>query len=180
MRRWAGALPLAVALLAGCTDGADDPTILPSASTTASPSPTISPPPSAATPQGAAAFARYWYDVLNKATATGDTKLLRQLSSPDCRSCSRLITSIDAIYAGGGHVRGGGYAIRLAEAPALRAGDAATVTVIYDLPPAEEVTVDGKVVQRFPETRNGEAEIALRRLDRGWVVADLIRFRESG
>ncbi len=172
VRRWAGALPLAAALLAGCTDGADDPTVLSSASPTPSPSPSISPPPSEATPQGAAAFARYWYDVLNQAGASGNTTLLRQLSAPQCQTCANFIGSIETVYPKG-RFRGGRHLVRFAEAPAF-SGRTAQVSILVDIGRTDVLDSSGKVLQSEPAAEGVELEMTLSRRDSGWIVIDLV------
>jgi len=59
----------------------------------------------------AKAFARYYIDVLNYATSTGDTSEANTVSAPDCESCIAMLAKIDAVYANGGYFEGDGWSV---------------------------------------------------------------------
>lgn len=59
------------------------------------------------TPEGAVAFAEWWFDTLNYATATGDTSGLADASDAQCETCANFISQIEGAYSRGGHIEGG-------------------------------------------------------------------------
>ena len=61
--------------------------------------------------KSAKAFVRYYIDVLNFATATGDTGTALRLSSPNCDSCSGMLDKIQDVYSQGGYFRGEGWTV---------------------------------------------------------------------
>lgn len=105
----------ALACLVGCSGQPDpiEPTSGSSSKPRTSPGPisTLTPP---ALPKlaerndatGAANFVLYWVKVSNYAALTGDTELLRSISSPDCEGCNRYIELYERTYAAGGYIRG--------------------------------------------------------------------------
>lgn len=128
------ALAVAAALLAGCSDesanGSPDPLptstpVSPSVSDT--PSEPAEPTPPAAMErddaEGAKAFAGYYWEVVNYAQATGDTKLLRALEMPGCVACRGGRESIEKVYAAGGRITGSQYAPVVKTATAIGRAD---------------------------------------------------------
>lgn len=125
----AGVLPALVLSLALAGCGGDD-EIEPkmpesssaaSTSTAESPSPTkpVEPnlPPEAEGDDAAAAeaFVRHYYDYVNYAQATGDTKGLQGLALQSCVPCDGAIEGLQRIYDKGGSVSGGQYSVRSLE-----------------------------------------------------------------
>lgn len=130
----AGTAALMLLALSACTgEPSDDPTapsFAPAPSTSA-PAPVASPAPSndsapsvapsvaaltppelpaaatAETPEGAAAFAEWWFENLNFATATGETEELRANFIENCQTCENLATQIEDAYTSGGSISGG-------------------------------------------------------------------------
>lgn len=114
-------LALLLALgLAGCTGEPEakpphevpTPTTSPPASeTSTTPSGPVEPTlPAAAeknTKAGAEAFVRYFWEVVNYAQKTGDTKTLRTLALPSCGICTGGREWIDDVYSRGGRIVGG-------------------------------------------------------------------------
>lgn len=83
-----------------------------------SPEPSLMPPPlpelaTQQTSEGAEAFAMWWFDTLNYATATGDTAGLAAASGPDCEACANYIEEIDTAYRFGGRIEGGLYSVKV-------------------------------------------------------------------
>ena len=112
------ALAVAVAgllLLAGCSDNPEPAPLEPSSSPSTSESPDAAPemPDEARenTPEGAEAFVRYWVEVLNHATVSGETQILRDHSSSDCTSCQSILDLIDSTYGDGGAIQSEGWKI---------------------------------------------------------------------
>lgn len=111
------ALPL---LLGGCTD--DDPVPkMPDSSSPSSPTtetstaapvePTLPPEAEGKGPKAAEAFVRHYYDTVNYAQTTGDTKHLRSLGAVMCDACNGGADAIDRIKGEGGTIEGGDYTV---------------------------------------------------------------------
>jgi hypothetical protein len=60
---------------------------------------------------GAEAYVRFYWDVVNFATKTGDVGLLEQLDQPSCDGCARGVEGIERVYGGGGRITGGNYKV---------------------------------------------------------------------
>lgn len=169
---------LTAVLVAACGSEPESPRPLPPVSPAASPSASAAPEvpaqARAATPQGAAAFARFWFDALNRAAATGDTAELRALSTSACTACTRFADSIDFLYSQGG-IRGGVFSLVAAEAPPIEPGDdEAAVTVVYNVTATEQLAADGSVSKRIEPLNNVSGEMTLRRAGDGWLAAELV------
>ena len=159
------------AALAGCSDDPEPRTLPPLAS--ASPSPSVVPMPSEAaaeTPEGAAAFARYYFDVVvNAGFATGDAALLRSVSHPDCDGCNNLIQAVEEEVAPGERIEGGIFEVVFSEAPPVEAGDV-IVDLRYGVSELRVLDSDGKVLRRTPADLGIDAQLRLVRQGRGWIV----------
>ena len=113
---------LAACLLAACTDDDPKPDIpdpTPSAptstATAGSTSPTVTPTSVAITPREAVDV---WLAAWTVAMNTGETQSVRDLSTPDCDSCARLIAKVEEVYEKGGRYETNGWtATRVSEAP---------------------------------------------------------------
>ena len=173
-------LLLVAALAAGCGEDQEQPQALPSVAVTTAttaPSPTSAPVPTEAqaeTPQGAAAFARHWFDTLNAAAQTGQTGDLRALGYPGCEACNNFAESIDVLYTDGGGIRGGVFTVVAAESPDDVDVAEATVTVVYDVTPTEQLAKDGSVDRQIEALQKVEGEMTLVRGAGGWLVRELI------
>jgi hypothetical protein len=115
----AGLLIGMAAMAAGCTPSAE-PSPLPTPTVSAAPSPSATPSetpptmPSAAhgtSPKAAKAFVRHYFDLINYAARTGDTKELRRLGTHDCVSCEAIASNIEKIYDAGGHIKSDGWKV---------------------------------------------------------------------
>ena len=102
--------------LTGC-ESSPAPGPMPKAQSTV-PEPSPSPSPSAPTMPAAAkgsgakaakAFARYWIESLNYAGNSGDTYVLRNISSRSCKACAAIANFVDRVYRNGGTIRGDGW-----------------------------------------------------------------------
>ena len=173
--RWAVLVAACVAV-AGCS-GNDYkaktlPTLTPSPSASASashPATAIS----ALTPAGAAAFARHWFDVLNRAAATGETKELRALGAPDCRACKAFADSIDAIWKSG-RIEGGVFSVVFAEAPGLAKPTVARVSVQYNVTATKHLDAAGHVTKSVPPLKAINGEMTLVRSNDSWLLRELV------
>lgn len=63
------------------------------------------------TENAARSFVSYYVETLNYATSSGDTRLLKTLSTPTCDACDAFAATLDEIYGKGGHVESQGWAI---------------------------------------------------------------------
>ncbi|MGN6574162.1 MAG: DUF6318 family protein [Nocardioides sp.] len=115
--RVAASVAVALAAVSGCTSSAEPtpaPTPTLSSSPSESPSPSAAPPTMPAeaegtSPRAAKAFARHYFDVINYAARTGDTRQLRKLGTSDCVSCEAIARNIEKIYGAGGHIESDGW-----------------------------------------------------------------------
>lgn len=138
-RLWAAGMVCLALVLAGCTGG--DPPSTSASSTSASTTPTDSAkptetvtapaaPPEAAVkdPEGAQAYVRYWFGLVNYGFATGDTQPLLRASPSECVECSAYAELIHGATDDGQQLRGQPVAVLAADAPALD-GDRVFVSV---------------------------------------------------
>lgn len=165
-----GLLCLALTVV-GCSAGDQEPDPLPPV-TTSSPSPVDLPMPSEAaaeTPEGAAAFARYYFEMLNHAFRTGDAGGVKRLSEPGCEGCNNLIGAIEKEGKPGERVEGGDYSIVYAESPPIENGDV-VVEVRYALAEVLVTATDGRVIETIPANPGIDAQLRLIRNGETWLV----------
>ncbi len=187
------ALAAGTVLLGGCTGEPDDTptaaTFLPATSESApapdtgeaSATPSADPStaalaapelPAAATeqtPEGAAAFATWWFDTLNYATATGDVEALSAASELEvCVTCSNLVERIDSAYSSGGQIDGGAITTTV-EPPQAVTDGVATFVVRVETAPAS-VTEDG-VLEQLPAGQKVTTVAVFWR--NGWMMGDI-------
>jgi Family of unknown function (DUF6318) len=133
------------------------------------PPPTASPLPAAATqdtPAGAQSFARYYIEVLDYATHTGDVRSLRRLG--DCGTCRAQADGIERFFQAGGHVEGG--EIRITTTESVRfLRTAALVNVTYDQAAGKSVAPTGKT-ENSPALRSETFALTLGRSKDSWNV----------
>ena len=100
-------------MLTGCGgDPKADPSPTPSTPATSPVSTTPSAPvmpeeAKAETSSGAIAFVKFYVDVVNHATSSGETQALADASAPACESCRSVIGKVNDLYSAGGHSEGG-------------------------------------------------------------------------
>lgn len=153
----------AVGLLAGlvlvaCSSGAaDEPERTTSTSaatseaaatpTESTPAPPQMPPEAReATPEGAAAFVRHFFQLVNYAYATGDTEPLRRASHSDCETCASVVDQVEQRYSTGGRISGGEISVVSAQAGPIDDVGISLVTTAYDQASLTELDADGNVV----------------------------------
>ncbi|NYG58140.1 hypothetical protein BJ980_001063 [Nocardioides daedukensis] len=54
------------------------------------------------------AFAALWIDAYSVATDTGDTRQMRAMSSPQCKTCQALAEQAEDVYGAGGSITANG------------------------------------------------------------------------
>ena len=159
------------ALIVGCSPDPDEPTRLPPAETS-SPSPVALALPSEAaaeTPQGAAAFARYYFDLVDEGFRTGDAAGVRRVSHPECDGCNNLIAAIEQEPAAGERIEGGEFSILFAEAAPLQ-GEDAIVDFRYAVSELRVLDSDGTVLRSTPAEPEIDGQLRLVRSADGWIV----------
>lgn len=121
-------------ILGGACSGEPQPRFAPSESpspsagevSAAEPDPQPAMPPSAHGngEPAARAFVHFWLRTLNYAIESGDAAALEAISSPRCKECGRIVTTIDEIYGRGGQLSGGTWRVTsLRQLPVDRGAD---------------------------------------------------------
>ena len=159
-----------VAALAGCTEAAA-PAPLPSVPTASPTAAALPIPPEATpeTPQGAAAFTRYYFDVVNRAFVAGDASDVRRLSDPECEGCNNLVRAIEEEPDPGERIEGGEFEVIFAESPPVEGGDV-IVDLRYAVTELRVVGQDGRVIRTTPAEPGIDAQLRLIREGQAWVV----------
>ena len=181
---------LSVLSLTGCTGSADpaEPPPPPTAHATPStrtsqspatptPTPTPTPPamPAAAkahTQAGAKAFVQYFWNVVNYAQATGDTKAIAALSADGCSGCDAGIASIDRIYSTGGTITGGTATVSKVAIVFGWVGDTAVADATFDVDVAPQVVTDSAGRHRGTARRSRDSFNLLADKGADWRVTD--------
>jgi serine/threonine protein kinase len=126
----------------------------------------------AQTGDGAIAFARYWFDTLNHAAASGDTSPLAAASSPNCRPCAAAVTSLGEVHANGRSTRGGTYTVRSVHMDSFFDLRRPTLRVVFDRTPRTTVDASGQQVAALPGTTFESCQIVLEREGTQWRVLE--------
>lgn len=158
------------ALLVGCSSE-PEPEPLPPVPTT-SPTPVALPLPSAAaaaTPQGAAAFARYYFDLINQGLTSGDGAAVRAVSDPGCGGCRNLIGAMEQEPTPGERIEGGLFEIVSAESPPLEEG-AVIVSLQYRVTEVRVLNDAGAVLRTTPAEGPSNGQLRLKRQGSSWIV----------
>ncbi|WP_366522867.1 DUF6318 family protein [uncultured Nocardioides sp.] len=171
-------LLVGLVLLSGC---ADDPEPKfedwePSATASSEPAPEPSMPASS-TPTPAQnlsprSLVDAWLTAWTHALRSGDVDDVRVLSSPDCVSCSRLTTKVEALYAKGGRLDTEGWApTRVARAPGSRDE---TPTFVMQVRQARQTLygADGNIVEVTPAA-TVPMRMTLVAAGEGWILGTL-------
>lgn len=136
-----------------------------------SPTPLMLPLPSeaaAATPQGAAAFTRYYMEVLSDALASGDAAQLRALSDAGCGGCTNFIGAVEGGRPGE-RIEDARIVVEFAEAPPLQ--DEETIVIFrYKREAGALLAADGSIVASIAPEAPINAEIRLKRRGGSWLV----------
>lgn len=124
---------------------------------------------SPATPESAAAFARYWYQQIERAYVLRDPSLIERLSAPGCSACARYVGSITTAHDKNERVVGVTFDITFAEAPAI-SGKTARVDVIYNAPATHRYDSTEKQIHSEPAVHGFQEELTLVRVGTAWLV----------
>jgi Family of unknown function (DUF6318) len=141
------------------------------AATTSPPAPAAPTLPAAArpdTPTAATTFARYYMTVLDYATTTGDTTLLRTLA--DCPGCNALADGIDTLRREGGRTIGGKISVTKTTAANYVAGKAALVDLTYSRQ-ARTIERASGAKQSVAAEKSTRLLVTLRRT-RSWLITN--------
>lgn len=173
---------LATLALSGCSgDGeATTPTPTPSPSVTsptASPSPTPPALPDAArahTPEGAEAFVRHFWEVVDYASTNLDPEAIKTLIEPGCTGCFGGHDAIAEVRDGGGRLIGGGTDLSDVRVHLGRAGQRA-IAVVRAYADTQHQTVDypGTEKDRTNPAAKVRFEMVLHQRPASWSVAAL-------
>ena len=168
---------LCAVLLAGCSSESERPTTLPpvSAAPSASASAAASVVPvkaQAETPEGAAAFARFWYEEIGRAFADKDPEIIRRLSAPGCETCGLFVSSLTKLRQNDERTTAVIYDIVFAEAPAID-GSEARVDVVYDSPAIKRYDASGKIIREEPAVEGFAETLVLDRSSGRWLVSEV-------
>jgi hypothetical protein len=159
---------LAVPGLAAC--GGEDnpkPAPLPTPSTTTGPSHSAT--TEGTTPQ---AFVRYYVQVLNDATADGDTQRLREISAQHCKSCHAMRRTIERIYRAGGHIESNGWIIKQIKLLGQQADGIIDVGLTVTVGRERVIPSQGAPPQSHAAATHGFL-VGLEQMQSGWRVGSL-------
>lgn len=150
------------------------PTPTPSATGVVSATPTAAPPPVVvpsnarpATPQGAAAFARYYFQQVSRAFTRADGTALTELSDPACGTCRNYIAAAASLRQRAQHVDGDVIQVVNVESPPVT-GAYAFVTVSALVPAHRIVRNDRSLVEALPAGGKLQMILVLHATPIGW------------
>lgn len=161
------------AAVAACSADAEQPRTLPpapSASPTAAAALPVPPEATPETAQGAAAFARYFFEQVNAAYERREPELVRRLSTAECGSCAAVADDVARIRAANHVVEGDRYALTFAEAAPADENGRIIVDFGYNATPYVERDAENAVVKEFPAESGQEGQAMLIRVDGRWAV----------
>jgi len=119
---------------------------------------------------GAANFVAYWVRVSNYAAQTGDTRLLRKISEPDCVGCYRYINLYETTYESGGSFEGGDNSVRNITAELGTKGVYINATLVAA--PGHYVVRTGAKRKASP-AESTKVTFLTRFSDGGWALVDV-------
>jgi hypothetical protein len=132
-------------------------------------------PPGAQEPtrEGAVAFFRYFWAVHNQAYRGLDTRLLRDLSEPTCRSCQRIADQIDTAARNGERFEGGLVTVSVAAAAPGQSTTGLLVNGVVEQTPSRTVNSEGRVVGTGPANIHRRVDAAVRWNGSRWSMMGL-------
>lgn len=166
-------VPVLGLLLGGCTSRTQAaPKPLPTLEATVSPTPVALEVPESAKPAttvGAAAFARFYLQVLSEALNSGEFASVRAISAPECGFCNDLEAATRRDVAAGRRFSGGKYEVLSAEATQNAPGDA-VVDVLYARTASTTTGKDGTALSRGRAEPRSFMQIRVLRVGASWVT----------
>ena len=177
----AGALGLVlVCALTGCSgDSGGEPQSLPPvtpAPTTLAPSPTTSPSAYPQTPQGAADFARFVNQEINRAYVERDPDVVRSLFGQACVACARYLRTLERLQGGTVSVEGASSELLSAETP----GGTPVVVIVRSRFSGATFRDPAGTVTGREEPGLFTSEITLERRASSWAVSEITDVRDGG
>lgn len=174
---------LVAGLMAGCNDerppepkatasgsGSSPPTATPESTPAGPVEPTLPAEARKGDKAGVEAFVRFYWEVINYATKTGDVGLLKKLDQPSCDGCARGIRGVERVYGRGGRIEGGSYRVTRLQPSRSPSGhwSVITHTKIGD----QRTTGAGSLDGRFP---GGRATwlLGVARIRTVWTITSL-------
>ena len=170
------------ACLAACSTDDDQPTILAppspspavssadsSASTEVNP-PVMPPEAEAQTADGAMAFVRHYFAVVDYAYSTGDTAPLAKVSDPECGPCTGIKEMVDEAFASSQSFERGPTAISGTPAVEIQPEGWAEVTVTYSTPPLRRISDTGTITLAFAEVIDARLLVFIVPAPSGWSM----------
>lgn len=185
------AVGVLIAVLTGCSSEDPPPSSAPplsSSGTSQAPTTSASPTPTAVTeagppvlpaqaqqltPGGAAAFVRYWYDVLLYSEQVMDSAPLRALDDGSCLSCDNFSDTIDSVAADGNRLEGGEVTVLNAEPSGVQSDGSTTVNTLVAYPEQRIVSPDGSSEVLGPAEDSIGFFFRVARVEAAWRVDEI-------
>jgi len=168
-------------VVGGCSEDEPKPSTLPPAPTASASAAQLEPAPQEAaadTPAGAAAFADFFFEELNRAYAERRPEIVTGLATDACKSCAATAADIQRLRDADHTVAGRRYILSSSEAPPADPDGKTLVDFRFTTDPYVEVDSSGKVAQEFPEEPTQDGQILLTRVAGAWR-ADGIRLLDQ-
>lgn len=118
---------------------------------------------------GAAAFARFYYEQVDRAFAGADSTLLQGLSNQQCGTCKAFEQSARKLAADGERIKGTSVRVIFSEAPEEQGGQIG-VSLTLDAPARVVTNASGQVTQRLAATPRYNVTLTLVWSPNGWAV----------
>lgn len=176
MRRIMLAVAIGLLGLPGCgTDPPTPPPLTPSPSATPSAptAPELPPEAQGSSRKAAKAFVEYYIEVLNAASANGDTSELRILAHRDCEVCNNFVNFIDKVYAAGGHLKGDGWLTQRTRILGDGPERSMAVVAVVAVSPQEVVRAKGAKAEQFAGSPRQRKVFSLSGVTGQWRVTDI-------
>lgn len=125
------------------------------------------------TPQGATAFARHFFNEVNRAYLMRDPSLVTVISHPDCNSCQNIVEDIARLREADTEVAGERFKLDYAETAPFVPSEPVLVDFRYSSDMYREVASDGSVELEAPAKAAQEAQARLLRGASGWLMYGL-------
>lgn len=124
------------------------------------------------TAEGAAAFAKHYFEVADYAYATGDVEPLRRLVADDCSACLALIAEIEDVYRDGGRFQGVDAVITSAVAPPPDE-QGTIVSIVMSESASAVVQADGSIESETAATQDVGISVFTLRTPQGWRIFEI-------